>query len=82
MPFQSAQQYPVLEYSYIHLEFEFFDSHVRCLYMKAVHMHTCMCLCVQTLVKPPLVAECKITMLKVRILLDVLNKFQIINPNH
>jgi len=23
MPFQSAQQYPVLEYSYIHLEFEF-----------------------------------------------------------
>ena len=84
MPFQSAQQYPVLEYSYTHLEFEFFDSHVRCLYMKAVHMHTCtcVCVCVQTLVQPPSMAESKMTMLKDRILVYVLNKFQIIDPNH
>jgi len=52
------------------------------IYESSAHAYVHVCLCVQTLVQPPSMAESKMTTLKVRILLDVLNKFQIIDPNH
>jgi len=43
------------------LSLTFLDHQVISLYLKATLLHMCMCVCVQTLVQQPWMAQCKMT---------------------
>jgi len=61
--------------SYLHVLTVFGQCKVRSLYLKAISV--CVCMCVQTVVQPPWLEECTMTILSDEMLFNVLK--QILN---